>query len=167
MINRKETTRLLSDSLVRDILRKKYWANEVTFNCGRTGEFRVDFMSFAPENQSTSGIEKGIFTAYEVKCCLPDYKSENGHNLVMDKNYYVMPMELYQKVVRELPHNVGVYIPIPFGKTKHEEFENPTKTEELQIERVTMQCVMNAHLQDRTISNTMALFCMLRSGYVN
>lgn len=164
-MNRKETTKLLCDLLVRDVLPRKYWANEVTFNYGRKGECRIDFMEFKPVNQSTSGIEKGTFTAFEVKCCLADYKSKNGHNLIMDKNYYVMPMELYQKVVRELPHDVGVYCPIPYGKSKYDEFENLTKTEDLQIESATMKCVMNAHLKERTISNTMALFCMLRSGY--
>lgn len=164
-VNRKETTKLLSDMLVRDVLKRKYWANEVTFNYGRKGECRIDFMKFEPVNQTTSGIERGVFSAYEVKCCLADYKSKNGHNLIMDKNYYVMPMELYKKVVRELPHNVGIYCPIPHGRDKHEEFDNPTKPEELIAEKATMQCITAAHPKDRAISNSTALFCMLRSGY--
>lgn len=165
-MNRKETTKLLGVLLVRDILYKKYWSNEVTFNHGRKGECRIDFMSFKPVNQSTSGIEKGEFTAYEVKSCLADYRSENGHNLTMDKNYYVMPMELYKKVVNELPHDVGVYCPIPYGKDKYEEFENPTKTEDLRGNKVVMRCVKSAHPKDRNVSNSVALFCMLRSGAV-
>lgn len=166
-MNRKETTKLLSDLLIRDVLLKKYWANEVTFNYGREGECRVDFMSFAPVNQTTSGIEHGTFTAYEVKCCLADYRSKNGHNLQFDKNYYVMPMELYKKVVAELPHTVGVYCPIPTYKDKHEEFENPTKMEDLREEGFKMQRIKNTHPKSRDISNSVALFCMLRSGYDN
>lgn len=164
-MNRKGITKLLGDLLIRDILHKKYWANEVTLNYGRAGECRIDFMAFAPVNQSTSGVEKGSFTAYEVKSCLADYRSNNGHNLIMDKNYYIMPMELYKKVVSELPYNIGVYCPIPYGRDMHKEFESPTTAEELVYDKCKLQCVKNAHPKDREISNSVALFCMLRSGY--
>lgn len=164
-MNRKGTTKLLSDMLVRDVLTRKYWANEVTFNYGRKDECRIDFMEFKPVNQSASGIEKGSFSAFEVKCCLSDYRSANGHNLIMDKNYYVMPMELYAKIVRELPYNVGVYCPIPHGRDKHGEFDSPTKAEELTMESATMQCIKSTHLRERDISVSTALFCMMRSGH--
>lgn len=164
-MTRKEITKLLSDMLVRDVLSGKYWANEVTFFYGEDGTIRIDFMKFEPINQTTSGIEKGVFTAYEVKSCLADYRSKNGHNTVMDKNYYVMPMELYKKVVNELPWNVGVYAPIPYTRDKYEEFENPTPLEELAKMRTTMHCIKGCHSQDRKISNLTALFCMFRSGY--
>lgn len=163
-MDRKTTTKLLSDLLIRDILMGKYWSSEVTFNYGRVGECRIDFVSFTPVNQSTSGIERGTFSTYEVKSCLEDYRSKNGHNFTMDKNYYVMPMEVYKKIVRELPHNVGVYCPIPNSKSKHDEFENPTLLEDLQEKRTTMTCIKSAHQKDRDISNSVALFCMLRSG---
>lgn len=165
MMNRSKTTKLLGDMLVRDVLAGKYWSDETTFYYGRKGECRIDFMQFKPVNQSTSGIEKGVFTAYEVKCCLADYRSDNGHNLILDKNYYVMPMELYAKVVRELPYNVGVYCPIPNSREKFDEFENPTKTENLTMDSCTMKCIKNCHPKDRDISVSMALFNMLRSGY--
>ena len=163
-MDRKETTKLLGDMLRRDVLRGKYWVNEVTFNYGTTHTTRVDFMQFAPVNQSTAGIEQGAFTAYEVKSCLADYRSKNGHNMIGDKNYYVMPMELYKKVVQELPHNVGVYCPIPNGKSKHDEFENPTSLEDLE-HGWTMKNMKPAYKQGRQISNLTALFCMFRSGY--
>ena len=164
-MNRKEITKLLSDMLRTDVLYGKYWANEVTFFHGEDGTIRIDFMKFEPKNQTVSGIEQGLFTAYEVKSCLADYRSKNGHNMIMDKNYYVMPMELYKKVVRELPHDVGVYVPIPYTKNKHEEFENPTPLEELAKMRTTMRCIKSCHPQDRKISNLTVLFCMFRSGY--
>jgi len=166
-MNRKETTKLLGEMLIRDVLRKKYWANEVTFGYGGPGEHRIDFMTFKPVNQTTSGIEKGDFAAHEVKCCLADYRSKNGHNFTMDKNYYVMPMELYKKIVSELPHNVGVYCPIPGDKEKSNEFENPTRTEDLTEKGFAMRCMKNAHPKNRDISNSVALFCMLRSGCAN
>jgi len=166
-VGRKETTKILGNMLIRDILRKKHWSNEVTFNWGRKGECRIDFLSFAPVNQTTSGIEHGSFTAYEVKSCMADYKSKNGHNLIMDKNYYVMPMELYKQIVNELPHNVGVYCPIPINRDKYEEFEEPTKAGNLTEGGFYLVCMRNAHPKDREISNSVALFCMLRSGYTN
>lgn len=164
-MNRKETTKLLSDLLIGNVLSGKYWANEVTFNYGRPGECRIDFMTFTPINQSTSGIEHGVFAAYEVKSCLADFRSDNGHNMIMDKNYYVMPMELYKKVVRELPYNVGVYCPVRVGRDKMAEFEDPTKTEDLKDKKLEMRCIRAARLKSRDISNSVALFCMLRSGY--
>ena len=76
-MGRKETTKLLSDMLITDVLSGKYWANEVTFFYGDDGTIRIDFMKFEPINQTVSGIEKGVFTAYEVKSCLADYRSKN------------------------------------------------------------------------------------------
>lgn len=164
-MDRKKTTKTLGDLLIHSVLRKKYWANEVTFNWGREGECRIDFVSFTPINQSTSGIEKGSFAAYEVKSCVADYRSANGHNLIMDKNYYIMPMEVYKKVVNELPYYVGVYCPIPHGKSNHDEFESPTKAEQLTLDNCALVCIKNSHQKERSISNPVALFCMLRSGY--
>lgn len=161
---RKDITKLLGELLIRDVLNKKYWANEVTFNYGRKNEHRIDFMTFAPVNQSTSGIERGSFSAYEVKSCLADYRSKNGHNLTMDKNYYVMPMELYLKVAGELHHKTGVYCPIPAGREVYDEFEHPTKINELISERLYLRCIRNATTTERNVGNLTALFCMMRSG---
>lgn len=80
-MNRKETTTFLNRLVHRDILSGDYWASEVTFNHGRKNNFRVDFMKFKPHNQTPSGIEKGTFYVYEIKSCLADYRSPNGHNM--------------------------------------------------------------------------------------
>lgn len=163
-MDRKKTTGLLGDMLIRDVLGKKHYSSEVTFNFGRPGQHRVDFMAFEPVNQTTSGIEHGRFTAYEIKSCLADYRSANGHNLYMDKNYYVMPMELYKKVVNELPYYAGAYCPVHIANDMHEEFADPTKTEDLRLGNFELRCIKCAHNHDRDISNSVALFCMLRSG---
>lgn len=146
-MDRKETTKLLSDMLIRDVLADKYFSREVTFDFGRKGFSRVDFMAFEPVNQSTSGIERGTFTAYEVKSCLADYRSDNGHNFNMDRNYYVMPPELFEKIKSEIPYNIGVYCPILVGTNRHK-----------------MRCVKHSHPKDRDTSLAVALFCMMRSG---
>lgn len=46
---------------------------------------------------SVSGIEKGIFTCYEVKSCMEDIYSGNGLNFLGEKNYLVMAIDCYKK----------------------------------------------------------------------
>lgn len=88
-----------------------YWAKEVTFDYGTTHQVRVDYMKFKPKNNTVSGIEKGDFYCYEVKSCVADFNSKNGHNFIGDFNYYVMPRELYEQVKDKIPYNVGVLVP--------------------------------------------------------
>lgn len=81
---RKECTRQLSAMLERHIDPRNdpriYWAKEVTFDYSTNHKIRVDYMRFQPLNNTTSGIEKGDFYAYEVKSSVEDFKSPNGHN---------------------------------------------------------------------------------------
>lgn len=88
-----------------------YWAKEVTFDYGTTHQVRVDYMKFKPGNNSVSGIEKGDFYCYEVKSCVADFNSKNGHNFIGDFNYYVMTKELYEQVKLKVPYDVGVFVP--------------------------------------------------------
>ncbi|MCB6288733.1 hypothetical protein LI276_21880, partial [[Clostridium] scindens] len=81
---------------------------------------------------SISGLEKGIFICYEVKSCLGDFKSGHGQNYIGEGNYLVMPMELYKKVIHDIPHDIGVLVPVPstLGRKNEDiyrEFENPTQ----------------------------------------
>lgn len=39
------------------------------------------------------------------------FHSKNGHNFLGDYNYYVMPEEVYEQVKKEIPYQVGVYVP--------------------------------------------------------
>ena len=75
-----------------------YWAKEVTFDYSTNHKIRVDYMRFKPLNNTTSGIEKGDFYAYEIKSSVEDFKSLNGHNFIADYNYYVMPTDIYEAV---------------------------------------------------------------------
>ena len=114
-MNRPETTKWLSELLEEHIDPKNdprvYWAKEVTFDYGSVSPIRVDYMQFKPVNNSVSGIEKGDVYCYEIKSSVEDFHSKNGHNLIGDFNYYVMPLEVYEKVRDELPYSVGVLCP--------------------------------------------------------
>lgn len=85
-----------------------YWAREVTFDYATTHCVRVDYMKFKPLNNTVGGIEKGDFYCFEVKSCVDDFKSKNGHNFIGDFNYYVMPLAVYEEVKDLIPYNVGV-----------------------------------------------------------
>ncbi|MEG0093168.1 MAG: hypothetical protein RR945_02070 [Erysipelotrichaceae bacterium] len=87
-----------------------YYAKEVTFDYGTSKQVRVDYMRFKPINNSISGIEKGDFYCYEIKSCLDDFNSKNGHNFIGDYNYYVMTRELYGQVKGIIPYYVGVLV---------------------------------------------------------
>ncbi|MBQ6787531.1 MAG: hypothetical protein IJO85_07410 [Lachnospiraceae bacterium] len=114
MSNRPEITKNLSLALERHINPKKdtriYIAREVTFDYSTGHPVRVDYMRFKPVNNTVSGIEKGDFYCYEVKSSVEDFHSKNGHNFIGDYNYYVMPRDVYEKVQREVPWKVGVFV---------------------------------------------------------
>lgn len=59
-------------------------------------------MEFSPANQcSVSGIEKGIFTCYEIKSCKEDVYSGNGLNFFGEKNYIVTTMACYKDITTD------------------------------------------------------------------
>lgn len=115
MSNRKEITEMLSLAIEKHINQHNdpriYWAKEVTFDYDTNHAVRVDFMRFKPVNNTVSGIEKGDFYCYEVKSSVEDFHSKNGHNFLGDYNYYVMPEDVFEKVMNEIPYYVGVFVP--------------------------------------------------------
>lgn len=55
--------------------------------------------------------ELGIMcTCFEMKITKADFKSKNGHNFVGNRNYYVMPKDLYESVKELVPKDIGVII---------------------------------------------------------
>jgi len=170
-MTRREITAFLTALLRKKLMHeRKYYSTETTFNWGRKNEFRIDFMTFAPRNQSVAGIEAGIVTGYEIKSCVEDYRSPNGHNLHFDKNYYVMPMTTRNAIIREKPHSIGTYIPHRISITAKEEWENPTDFSAIEYtgagfnDEWTLSCMDKAYLLDRGIPVATCLFNMLRSG---
>lgn len=165
-MNRKETTEFLGNLLIQDKFLGigKYWAREVSIDFGTTDVKRIDFLQFKPPSAVCIGeLEKGIFISYEVKSCKSDFNSGFGKNFIGEKNYFVMPMSLYKEVIQEIPHNVGVIVPIPKLGDKMEEFESPTELSgEVDWKLAT---ILPAHSQNRKRSMTELLFCMLRAGH--
>ena len=72
---------------------------EVTI--GWFGKERVDYMTYDT---------KGIFRCYEIKVTKSDFHSPCHNSFVGHFNYYVLPVELYEKVKSEIPDFVGVYV---------------------------------------------------------
>lgn len=63
---------------------------------------------------------------YEIKQSLSDFHSKNKLSFFGNKNYFVMPYELYKKVERELYTNhrgIGVYVPIKRPKYGEKDYE--------------------------------------------
>ena len=116
MSERKAITKQLSELLKQYIDphndARVYYAREVTFDYGLQSMVRVDFMEFRPRNNTVSGIESGVFYAYEVKSSVDDFHSKYGHNFIADYNYYVMPQDVYEKIKQEIPQYVGVLMPV-------------------------------------------------------
>lgn len=85
-MTRAETTKFLGQLLVATRIggAGSHWASEVSIDPWTSKAKRVDYMEFSPTNQySVSGIEKGIFTCYEIKSCsrgryLHNHLSENA-----------------------------------------------------------------------------------------
>ena len=124
-----------------------YWAREVTFDYATTHSVRVDYMKFKPLNNTVGGIEKGDFYCFEVKSCVDDFKSKNGHNFIGDFNYYVMPLTVYEEVKDLIPYNVGVF------------------TEETnRIGQTYLTCTKKARRKDRERPVSEMLLMMFRSA---
>lgn len=155
--NRKEVTRLLSEQLEHHLNphndSRIYWAKEVTFDYSTTNPIRVDYMQFKPVNNTVSGIEKGDFYCFEVKSSVDDFHSKNGHNMIGDYNYYVMPRDVFEAVKDEIPWDVGVY-----GLTFEQEFC------EQQHFPNSFQCLKKARRKDRTRPVSEMLLMMFRSA---
>lgn len=181
-MNRKETTKFLSDLLISSRLsgRGKYYAREVSIDYGTSNVKRVDFMQFEPAGViHQSDIEKGIFTCYEIKSCKEDVYSGNGLNFIGEKNYIVTTMQCYkdiqpdmrsgklwkhiQECCPEASANFGFMVPVPYAFKPEDEYENPTDlTDEIAWE---LKVIYPCNQGRRKRSMTELLFCMLRSGH--
>lgn len=144
-MDRKEITRSLSRLLEEHINPYKdprvYWAKEVTFDYATEHSIRVDYMRFLPVNNTISGIEKGDFYCYEIKSSVEDFHSKNGHNFIGDFNYYVMPLDVYEKIKDEIPIRIGVYVPC-FDMTHGEYLKSIKKGKRADRSRPTIEMLL-------------------------
>lgn len=181
-MNRKETTKFLSKILERTTLNVfgKHYAKEVSVDPWKANGKRVDYMQFSPGDQmSISGIEKGIFTCYEIKSCKEDVYSGNGLNFYGEKNYIVTTMECYKDILPDIKsgkfekhlsdcnpessHYWGIMVAVPYMREVENDFTNPTPID-ADIRQWVLRVVRPCRLGSRKRSMTELLFCMLRSG---
>ena len=187
-MNRKDTTKMLTDILISDKLSdRKYYAKEVTLDFGTNHSKRVDVMQFSPKGAIyPSDMEKGIFTCYEIKSCKEDVYSGNGLNFFGEKNYIITTMETYKKLTDDInsgrlsnyisehypesSHHYGFLIPIPISISLfdtegiYNEFMNPSPfigdCSNWQL-WTALPCLEGR----RSRSTIELLFCMLRSKH--
>lgn len=163
-MTRAEITKLLSELTIKHINPHNdpriYWAKEVTFDYGTFQQCRVDFMQFKPVNNSVSGIEKGDFCCFEIKSSVEDFRSKNGHNLIGDFNYYVMPAPVYDAVKDEIPWSVGVLVPEVFIQRR---WTPPIFLEDVSTSEAHLTSAKKAHRTNRTRPLAEMLLMMFRS----
>lgn len=181
-MNRAETTKFLGRLLISQRFSGagKHWASEVSVDPWKAKGMRVDYMQFSPGDQmSISGIEKGIFTCYEIKSCKEDVYSGNGLNFLGEKNYIVTTMECYKEILPDFRRGkfakhmhdqfpessayFGVMVAIPYWAEITDEFEKPTPIDG-DILRWKLSTILPCRTGPRMRSMTELLFCMLRSG---
>lgn len=95
---------------------------------------------------------------YEIKQSLQDFHSKNKLSFFGNKNYFVMPYELYKKVEQEIYTNfpnIGVYVPI-----KTPEFGDKDYIFDIYDQLV---CIKQARKQELKADKEVILSSMLRS----
>ena len=106
---------------------------------------------------------------YEIKQSVQDFHSKNKLSFFGNKNYFVMPYELYEKVKKEIPNEIGVYVAIEKLEKKQKEEVN-----EFGIKRIyswtepinglkTLYCIKPAKKQELKADKEVILSSMLRS----
>lgn len=68
---------------------------------------RVDMLSLESHGWDYS---KGIWRCYELKVSKADFYSKAKTSFYGHLNYYVVPVELYEQIEKDVPDGIGVYI---------------------------------------------------------
>ena len=124
-MNRVEVTKDLSRRVESYMARRYHlWASEVYLSAythdGGTIDIRPDYLAFNLSSgnyaSKAAWVERGEFTAFEVKSCKEDFESGHGLNLVGDKNYIVTTREFGEQLRGKLPSDCdGVLVPSGSG----------------------------------------------------
>ncbi len=79
--------------------------------------------------------ELGILTTcFEVKITVSDFKSENGHNFHGNRNYYAVPIEIYDKIESLTPPEIGIIVFYP--KSQHMIVKRESEHREISYEEL-------------------------------
>lgn len=106
---------------------------------------------------------------YEIKQSVQDFHSKNKLSFFGNKNYFVMPYSLYEKVKNEIPYGIGVYVAIDRLENKEELVTNMygitnKKTWSEPVDGMKeLYCIQSAKKQDLKADKEVILSSMLRS----
>jgi len=76
------------------------YATEVTVSYESGGKIKSGIVDFVTSKHDFQ-IGQPVIGCYEIKVSFSDMKSEHGHTLVGDENYYVMPPELFKEILEK------------------------------------------------------------------
>ena len=100
-----------------DVVRFEDYVTQDNSYCGiPTSDCKIAGKSFPCENcrgcvHKRTRYALGILaTCYEVKISVADFKSPNGHNFHGNRNYYVVPAEICEKVMPLAPSDIGIIV---------------------------------------------------------
>lgn len=57
-------------------------------------------------------------TCYEIKSSVADFRSKSAKTFIGNRNYFVMPYSVYEKVQLEIPLGIGVYCSIDHAESE-------------------------------------------------
>lgn len=106
---------------------------------------------------------------YEIKQSKQDFHSKNKLTFIGNKNYFVMPYELYEQVKNEIPSEIGVYVAIDRLEEKEKEETNMfgVKKTSYYVEPIDglkeLYCIKPARKQELKADKEVILSSMLRS----
>lgn len=106
---------------------------------------------------------------YEIKQSVADFHSKNKLSFFGNKNYFVMPYSLYEKVKNEIPYGIGVYVAIDRLERKEELMTNiyGVTNKKIYVEPIDgmkeLYCIKSAKKQDLKADKEVILSSMLRS----
>lgn len=106
---------------------------------------------------------------YEIKQSVADFHSKNKLSFFGNKNYFVMPYILYEKVQNEIPYGIGVYVAIDRLERKEELMTNMygVTNKKIYVEPIDgmkeLYCIKPAKKQDLKADKEVILSSMLRS----
>lgn len=106
---------------------------------------------------------------FEIKQSVQDFHSKNKLSFFGNKNYFVMPYELYKKVENEIPYEIGCYVAIDHLESKEELITNQygITNKKIWAEPVNgmneLYCIKPAKRVDLKADKEVILSSMLRS----
>ena len=107
-MSKTETTLKLEKLLANNFNRRNdFYVFECTI--GWNGEEIVDCIMYNCQRE---------VVCYEIKQSKGDFHSKAKLTFIGNRNYYVMPYDLYQKVKDEIPSEIGVYVSIKSTNTR-------------------------------------------------